>query len=165
MRLDITDKATVSVLSSFGYWLEPSALPPNELVSGKRYAIRVSAPGYESEEQSISVGVLQTTAFFQASLLPIQGRLSIVSALAGIKITIDGMDRVVSGDASRSRQDLRLSESRPLNLSLSPGPIRIDARSGGRKGSGEITVKSGEELTIIIKAGPGPNSLAIKELE
>ena len=34
MRQDITDIATLSVESSFGYWLEPGSLPMNELVTG-----------------------------------------------------------------------------------------------------------------------------------
>jgi hypothetical protein len=97
--------------------------------------------------------------------MPVEGRLSIVSGLKGIRLTVDGMDSVPSGDASRKPQPLRLSEERPLSLSLSPGRMHIEARAGGRRGSEDITVKSGEERTIIIKAGTDPGSLALKELE
>jgi hypothetical protein len=97
--------------------------------------------------------------------MPIEGRLSIVSDVKNIKVTIDGKDTVASGDASRKPQSLRLSEDKPLSLSLSPGRIKIEARSGGRKGAEDLTIVSGKELNLIIKAGPGSDSLAIKELE
>jgi hypothetical protein len=165
MRQDITDIATVMVRSSFGYWFEPGELPVNELVSGKRYDLRVSAPGYESEELSVPVGILQTQAFFQASLLPIEARLSLVSALKGIRVAIDGMDSLPSGDSSHRPQPLRLSESKPLALSLTPGRIRIEARSGARRGSEDLSLKPGEERNLIIRAGSGKADLVFKELE
>jgi eukaryotic-like serine/threonine-protein kinase len=165
MRQDITDSASVSVLSSFGYWFDLGSLPKNELVSGKSYSLRVSAPGYVSETLTVSVGVLQTQAFFQAALMPLAGRLLIVSDLRGLKLTIDGMGSVPSGDAERKAQSLGISDSKPLSLSLTPGRIRLEARSGGRKGASDLTIESGKDLNLIIKAGPGSDSLAIKELE
>jgi len=165
MRRDITDIASVTVQSSFGYWFEPSSMPANELVSGKSYSLRVSAPGFESVERTISVGVLQTQAFFQASLMPTEAHLSIVSALEGIRVTIDGMDSVVSGDSTHKPQPLLFSERKPLSLSLSPGRIHIEARAGGRRGSIDISTKPGEERSMIIKAGSGPAGLSFKELE
>jgi eukaryotic-like serine/threonine-protein kinase len=165
MRQDITDIAAVSVKSSFGIWFELGDMPRQELVSGRSYLLRVSAPGYESEELSVSVGPLQTQAFFQASLSPIAGRLSIVSGLEGLRLTINGMGAVASGDASRKLQPLRLTEKRPLSLSLRPGAIRIEVSGGGRHGSEELTIESGAERNLIVKAGPGPTSLVFKELE
>jgi hypothetical protein len=165
MGQDITDIASVSVKSSFGYWFDLGSLPRNELVSGKSFSLQVSAPGYESEILSVSVGTLQTQAFFQASLMPIAGRISIISGVENVKITINGMDRVVSGDASRRWQPLRLTEKKPLNLSLSPGRIRLEARAGGRSGAEDLTIKSGADLNLMIKAGSGAKSLEIKELE
>jgi eukaryotic-like serine/threonine-protein kinase len=165
MGQDITDIASVSVKSSFGYWFELGSLPKNELVSGKSFFLRASAPGYESELFTVPVGTLQTQAFFQASLMPIEGRISIISGVENVKITINGMDRVVSGDASRKLQPLRLTEKKPLNLSLSPGRIRLEARAGGRSGAADLTIKSGADLNLMIKAGAGAKSLEIKELE
>lgn len=71
MRQDITDIATISVLSSFGFWFELGSLPPSELMSGRSYGLRISAPGFESKELSVSVGVLQTQALFRVSLAPV----------------------------------------------------------------------------------------------
>jgi serine/threonine-protein kinase len=165
MRQDITDSASLSVQSSFGYWFGIDALPKDELVSGRTYLLLISADGYEPTQQSISVGPLQTDVFFQVSLMPIEGRLSIGSSLAGIKVTVNGMDVVLGGGASRKLQSLRLVGKEPLHLSLPPGRIRLEASAGERKGSEEVNIRSGQELRLIIEAARGTRGLSFTRVD
>jgi serine/threonine-protein kinase len=161
---DITDIAKVSVLSSFGYWFDFGSFPREELLSGRSYSIRLAAPGYESAATTISVGVLQTRADFQAALTPIPGTLALASGLEGVRLNVNGLDYVATGDAPRRLQPLRLVGNR-LSLRLAPGSIRLEARAGNRRGQADLTILSGQELDLYIKAGSSPDKIEITRLE
>jgi len=159
MGKDITDRATLSIKSAAGYWIDAGEYPKDELVSGKSYAIRASAPGFSPAVLTVSVGPLQTALSFRASLAPIDGKLSIASSIEGLRLTINGMDAVVAGDSSRKLQYLRLEGKKALSLSLPPGRVRLEAQAGIRKGSDDIVVASGEEQRLRIEPGSAADRL------
>jgi len=159
MGRDITDKATLSIKSAQGYWIDAKEYPKEELVSGKGYALRVSAQGFSPAVLSVAVGPLQTALSFRASLVPIDGKLSISSSIEGLKLTINGLEAAVAGDSTRRLQYLRMEGKKALSLSLQPGRLRLEAQAGIRRGGEDVVVASGEELRVRIEPGSAADRL------
>jgi eukaryotic-like serine/threonine-protein kinase len=159
MGRDITDKAALFIRSALGYWIEFREYPKEELVSGKSYVLRVSAPGFSPAVIPVAVGPLQTALAFRAALVPIEGKLSIASSIEGLRLTINGLEAVVAGDSSRKLQYLRIEGKKALSLSLPPGRVRLEAQAGIRRGGEDIVVASGEELRLRIEPGSAADRL------
>jgi serine/threonine-protein kinase len=159
MGRDITSKASLSIKDADGSWLDVDAFPRAELVSGRSYSFRASAPGFSPALLSVDVGPLQTVLSLRVSLAPIGGRLSISTNIEGLDLSIDGLDAVVSLDSGRTLQRLSFGDKKSMSLSLPPGRIHLEARAGVRKASEDIVIAAGEELRLRIEPGSAADRL------
>jgi len=159
MGQDITSKANLSIRGSGGYWIDIGAYPKSELVSGKAYVLRASAPGFSPAVLTVEVGPLQTALSLRAALAPIGGKLSIASSIEGLRLSIDGIEAAVASDSSRALQRLALEGKKSLVLSLPPGRIRLEAQAGIRKGAEDVSIAAGEETRIRIEPGSAADRL------
>ncbi len=159
MGQDITARAGLSIRGSGGYWIDADHYPKAELVSGKSYVMRASAPGFSPAVVTVEVGPLQTALSLRVALAPIGGKLSIASSIEGLRLSIDGIEAAVASDSSRAVQRLTLAGGKNLSLSLPPGRIKLEAKAGIRKGSEDIAIAAGEETRIRIEPGSAADRL------
>jgi hypothetical protein len=159
MGRDITSKASLGIKDADGSWIEAETFPKSDLVSGRSYSFRASAPGFSPAVIAVDVGPLQTVLSLRVSLAPIGGRLSVTTSIEGLQLSIDGLDAVVSLDSVRTLQRLSFGDKKSMSLSLPPGRIRLEARAGVRKAAEDLVIASGEELRIRIEPGSAADRL------
>jgi len=164
MRNEIGALARVSLKGRSDQWIPLESFSKDALVSGRAYEVRVAASGFYSRVFQLDVDPLETDLHVQVTLVPQEGTLRVTSDVDGLVLSINGHESVLTGGLKPVLRTLRIDKKSLLFLPLAPGPLRLGAAAGNRRGSLDLEIVSDATLKLAVSAGPSSEELLIKEI-
>ncbi len=128
----------------------------SRLFTGSSYEFRFEADGYHPATQRVSAAPHQALLLLDAALTPLPAQLRVTTALAGVRLRIDGSSRYLSAERLPAWRRLAPLDTTPRELLLAPGAHRITAeRAGMGSTTVDVSLESGERVSVTVEERNG----------
>jgi len=138
-----------------GAWLSLPDFPPERLVSGSVYKFRAETDGYYPEDFSLRITPFQDELRLRANLIPVAGKLSVITNVQSLSLRFNGSKTFVKGGENLAKDSLGEYRGGDKTWDLPAGHYEIEAESGKNAAQTSVIVLPGAETKITIKNDNG----------
>jgi serine/threonine-protein kinase len=145
---DITVDSTLYYQDA-GTWKVFGAYNIPEIMSGRTYRFRITAPRFYPETVELATEAAHHTADLTVALIPHPGTIRVLKNYKGIRVLIDGSRHYIQGGRDTVVKEIPVTEEGESNeFILNPGPIRIAALFRGKRTEILIHLDSSELVQL-----------------
>ncbi|MFP4443428.1 MAG: protein kinase domain-containing protein [Spirochaetia bacterium] len=158
---DITVDSTL-YYEDAGAWRVFGAYNLPEIISGRTYRFRITAPHFYPETVELKTDSTHHTADMTVALNPHPGTIRIIKNYAGIRLLIDGSRHYVQGGRNTVIKEITgAADGEAADYILNPGPVRITAVYRGERTEKLIHLETSELIQLSIQYSEEGDELTI----